>query len=74
MPLVRCVDEVEGTARGAWLLTRWQQDFSITRYVEVPCELSPETVRGLHAAWQQWAAQVRRMDGRDKQVQRVDEL
>ena len=43
-------DELEGTARGAWLLTRWGGDQARGNLKSVPCEASQE-LREYHAHW-----------------------
>jgi hypothetical protein len=58
MRLLRSVDEVEGTARGAWLSTRWDQPAGEgARYADVVLPEAEDMAR-LQAARAAWAAAV----------------
>ena len=55
--LSRSLDEVEGTARGAWLTAHWTQPTASMRYapVEVPDDA---VIASIQAAWTQWCKRV----------------
>ena len=55
-PVLRSTDAVEGTARGTWLSTRWQQPDALLRYAPVP---PPEAAdrQALQQAWRRWRDQ-----------------
>lgn len=52
-PLLRCIDEVEGTARGAWLTTRWHQPSARAQYVPIDLP-APADVDRCRRAWTKW--------------------
>jgi L-fuculokinase len=61
-PLVCSQDEVEGTARGAWLSTRWQRPSVTARYTPVPLP-PPTDVFRLQRAWTRWLNLLTPRDG-----------
>ncbi|MEQ1916832.1 MAG: hypothetical protein ABL856_08930, partial [Gallionella sp.] len=55
------VDELEGTARGAWLLSRWNGESHVSSAPDTPSFLQavrPSNMSGLHEYHQRWVALV----------------
>ena len=55
------VDELEGTARGAWLLSRWSGESHVSSVPETPSFLQAvrsSNMSGLHEYHQRWVALV----------------
>ena len=52
-PLVRSLDPVEGTARGAWLSTRWHRPSPVLRYMPIEPP-APTDVARIQQAWVTW--------------------
>ncbi len=51
LPVMASSDELEGTARGAWMLAHWTRPSIITPATQAIEPLMPDALRALHARW-----------------------